>query len=478
MSEPPVSRVRAQDFYDYHKCPHRVYLNRFGDPKEKRPVSDFLNLVFERAILHEQDVIKGLPFQAPAGETVEEQAESTLKLMEGGAERIFQGVLLGNGISGKPDLLERMPGRSKFGEFFYKPVDIKSGSGYENPDKGTLRDDYGMQLYHYGALLENLQKFFPLECEILNRDKQRIPYKMADFAKAYAALFPEVLALVHGKRTDEPVRCGACPDCQWRDHCEEVLAAASDVSLLPDIGRAKRVLLHSLGVKTMQDVIGHDFASVPVKGIGDKTAEKVKRAARAITTGKMEILAKPAVPDAALKIYLDFEDDPTQELIYLCGMWVEPVVRGLNYHGLFAVDEAKEAKLWADIQAFCKEIEGQDYVVFHYSSYEKTKLTQLERKHGIAEQKAVENFRSRMRDLQKIVEHSVVLPERSYGLKRVAPYAGHKYTDEKAGGAQSIVWFHEYQQNPGNSKIVETLLTYNREDCQALQAICGWLRSL
>ena len=45
-----MARVTAQDFYDYDKCPHRVYLNRFGDPKEKLPQSDFLNLLFERAL--------------------------------------------------------------------------------------------------------------------------------------------------------------------------------------------------------------------------------------------------------------------------------------------------------------------------------------------------------------------------------------------------------------------------------------------
>src|SRR6266700_1117968 len=47
---PRMARVTAQDFYDYDKCPHRVYLNRFGDPKEKLPQSDFLNLLFERAL--------------------------------------------------------------------------------------------------------------------------------------------------------------------------------------------------------------------------------------------------------------------------------------------------------------------------------------------------------------------------------------------------------------------------------------------
>jgi predicted RecB family nuclease len=254
--------------------------------------------------------------------------------------------------------------------------------------------------------------------------------------------------------------------------------AAGDVSLLPRIGRDKRAAFAGVGVRTMKDVLSFDFSAVQIKGIGPATAELLARSARALMSGKIEVLSRPALPDAPLKIYLDFEDDPTQELVYLCGMWVEPAIRGLNYLGLFAEDDAKEAMLWADLQGFCAEIEGQDYVVFHYSGYERTKLAQLERKYGVKERNALEKFRSRMVDLRKIVEDSVVLPERSYGLKKVAPYAGHKYTNEKAGGAQSIVWFHEYQQDPNNARIIQTLQTYNQEDCQAMKAICDWLRSL
>lgn len=68
--------------------------------------------------------------------------------------------MLGNGISGRPDLLERVPSKSTFGDFFYKPVDIKGGSGYEDAENGVLREDYGLMLYHYGALLQNCRGSF------------------------------------------------------------------------------------------------------------------------------------------------------------------------------------------------------------------------------------------------------------------------------------------------------------------------------
>jgi predicted RecB family nuclease len=473
-----MDRVTAQDFYDYDKCPHRVYLNRFGDPGEKLPQSEFLNLLFEHALLHEQDVIGDLRYEMPKGTTLEERALSTLQLMQSGVERIYQGVLLQDEASGIPDLLEKVNGKSAFGDYFYKPVDIKSGSGYESEEKGVLREDYGMQLYHYGLLLERLQGAFPPDAEILNKRKERVSYRLDQFKDCYGATFPDVRALATGARSDEPARCGSCGQCQWWGHCEKILVAANDVSLLPDVGRSKKIELNKAGMKTVQDIPRFDFSVVKLKGIGAKTVDSLLHSSSVALSGKPEFLGKADVPDAPLKIYFDFEDDPTQDLIYLCGFWAEPALDGLNYHGLICTDEAGEVKVWANFQQRCAFIRLQDYVVFHYSSYEKTKISALERKYGVVEKYALELFKSRMVDLLPIVKRTVVLPSRGYGLKSVAPFAGHKYSAKDAGGAQSIVWFQEYQRDQTKVNILERLLTYNKEDCLAMKSVEEWLRKL
>lgn len=471
-------RITAQDFYDHEKCPHRVYLNRYGDPNKRLPNPDFLDLLFSRALLHEQAVISGLPFVSPTGETLDERADSTIRLMSAGADRIYQGVLLYAKESGIPDIMEKVDGNSSLGGFFYKPVDIKSGSGFENEQKGTLREDYGLQLFHYATLMERVQGTFPPEGEILNRRGQRLRYELKQFADAYNRQLPVIRSLVEGKVADEPARCPDCGLCQWWGHCEQVLIAANDVSLLPDVGRSRRASLRAVGVRTVAEVGDFDFSATKIKGIGEKTAQALVSNSKAQVSGQVIVLAKLAVADAPVKIYFDFEDDPTQELVYLCGLWVEPAVKDLNYHGFFCVDEAGEAKMWVTFQEFCHELRDRDYVVFHYSFYEKTKLAQLEQKYGLQHVDAVGLFRSRMVDLHSVVKASVALPVRGYGLKHVAPLAGHTYSVENAGGAQAIVWFQRYQAQPSDSKIIKTLLEYNKEDCLAMKAICEWLRKL
>ena len=83
-----------------------------------------------------------------------------------------------------------------------------------------------------------------------------------------------------------------------------------------------------------------------------------------------------------------------------------------------------------------------------------------------------------MVDLHPIVRGSVVLPARGYGLKKIAPFVGLKYTAANTGGAQSIVWFHQYQQNPKDTAVVSELLQYNRGDCIAMKSVEERLRNL
>ena len=84
MSAANAARVTAQDLFDYDKCPHRVYLNRFGDESEKLPQAAFLSLLFERALSHEEDVVGDLACETPSGATLEARAQSTLELMKRG----------------------------------------------------------------------------------------------------------------------------------------------------------------------------------------------------------------------------------------------------------------------------------------------------------------------------------------------------------------------------------------------------------
>ena len=54
-------------------------------------------------------------------------------------------------------------------------------------------------------------------------------------------------------------------------------------------------------------------------------------------------------------------------------------------------------------------------------------------------------------------------------------HLGFKWTSEDASGANSIAWFQEYQSHPENKELLDKILTYNREDCEAMIVVKDYL---
>jgi len=49
--------ITASMLYDLAHCPHRVWLDLYGYESRRDPVSSFVQMLWERGSLHEQDVI-------------------------------------------------------------------------------------------------------------------------------------------------------------------------------------------------------------------------------------------------------------------------------------------------------------------------------------------------------------------------------------------------------------------------------------
>src|SRR5262249_50647080 len=71
----------------------------------------------------------------------------------------------------------------------------------------------------------------------------------------------------------------------------------------------------------------------------------------------------------------------------------------------------------------------------------------------------------------------VYFPVRSNGLKDIGHYIGVKWTSPIASGLQSLVWRHHWEQTQ-DATYREVLVTYNREDCQALKVLMDELSTI
>ena len=151
----------ATDLATITRCAHRIHLDATCDLDFEVPANAFLQLLWEGGRAHEEEVISGLRVERVSGalHPGERQSE-TRRLMKQGVPLIYHGYLEHGGLTGEPDLLERVEEPSALGSFSYIPVDIKSGAAFVG--KGdTPKSQYLMQLCAYAELLEEHQGVRP-----------------------------------------------------------------------------------------------------------------------------------------------------------------------------------------------------------------------------------------------------------------------------------------------------------------------------
>lgn len=468
--------ITAQHIYDYLVCPHRVYLNAHEDPGKKRPLSQFLDLLFRRGSLHEKEVVARFEVSKPEGVTHKKRFKSTLELMRRGEDLIYQGMLIVEEHKGIPDLLKKVSVPSGLGTHSYIPIDIKSGKGYESNANNAANKIYGIQLAFYARLLEAVQGVYPQQAIIINITGDEIPFDPSEFKTTLEEILPHIRALVTGQEKDHPALIQKCNVCGWYNLCLERLKASSDVTLVAGVGRGSKQALNEAGIRDIKDVTTLDQGGIKVKGVKDKLAKKWSRQAAVHLSGNIEILSHTPIPTAPTRIYFDFEDDPFLDLIYLYGFLIVRHDGSSEYTSIWCDDHEGEPQAFLQFLELCRSVAKQDYRVYHYSKHETTVLDRLADKYAAAHVRPLKKFQSKMVDLEKQVTSHVVLPVLSYGLKPVSKFVGFEYSDEDPGGSQSIAWFEEYQKEPGrNGELKERILTYNREDCAATKVVHDWL---
>jgi predicted RecB family nuclease len=214
--------ITAQALYNLTRCPHRVYLDANGDPREKGEVNSFVKLLWELGLQTERDYIASLGDLTVVDlqpMSVEVAASETLRLMREGVALIYQGCLQDPPYVGRPDLLVRRDNLpSSFGAYGYEAIDIKAGKGWE-PSGSTTRKfkrHYAYQILFYRMLLQRIQGASSDKGRIINVDKQIEEFDPDPFESDFESALGQAQRLVAGEETSEPVLSSQCYLCSFR----------------------------------------------------------------------------------------------------------------------------------------------------------------------------------------------------------------------------------------------------------------------
>ena len=179
----------GQHIYGYHLCEHAIFLDFFGDPARKREPDEALRLLFRRGQEHEERVASTLRYPQPgypAGD-MEAAHRATLALMAQGVPGIYQGVLIHDGYLGKPDLLRRVQGSSRFGAWAYEVGDVKSSR--------KVKAQQILQVTFYSHLLDAAQGAPASEGFLFLRDGGEERFRIDDYRWVLLDILEEIAAI-------------------------------------------------------------------------------------------------------------------------------------------------------------------------------------------------------------------------------------------------------------------------------------------
>jgi len=464
--------VTATDIYKYFQCPHWPYYDRFATEEEKtfrREQTDGEKARQEDGIAHEDRIVQKLlkdqtVITAPVTRDAIKDCEETMKLMRQGVPWIYQGTLTHGNRTGRPDLLERREGESLFGDWHYVPVDVKTSTRLQKYQK--------MQLAFYAGLLEDLQGRAPNEASIINIEGQCLPFSPADVREESRGLMADLEAVVSGTKPDLVLRKSCFDVGTWGELCEHYAKESNDIALLYKVDVQKLKALRSLGVRTVDEAARIDPFQIAgsAKGLTHHALDVITRQAQSLRDESVIIRKDVELPGRGLEIHFDIESDPPNDVDYLYGFLVRGE-DGDRYQAFVAKTLEEEDGMWRKFLAWLETL-PLEYVVYHFSPYERTRLEVMKNRYGGSHW--LDLFISHMVDLKDYASSHVTFPLYFYGLKYVAKFLGFRWRGDlvKSGG-ESVDQFERYLETQ-DQNILDEIIRYNEDDVRATAFLKDW----
>ena len=492
-----MARLTASQLYSHLSCPHRVAMDATGDPVLRDEVSAFAQMLWERGVTHERELVASLtvPFEDFSALRGEAREAATRAAIARQAPLIYGGRLSVHELLGEPDLLRREG-------CGYVAIDIKSGAGREGADEedeGRLRKHYGVQLALYTDILEQMGLSAGRYGYIWDGQRRETRYDLAErlgprspcLWELYLKTRAAVLSTLAAPQSSAPALASACKQCVWRSACFEHLRDTQDLTLLPELGRAKREALQeefpTLGQLASADLDPYiDGERTAFPRIGAAMLRKYQRRARLQLTRGEPYLTRPIEwASAPVELFFDIETDPMRDLCYLHGFIIrERDAAGdlrERFEGIFAAEASAAAERDAFAAAMSLLRRYPDAQVVHYSPYERTEYRKLVARYPeVASPEEIEALFTPPRALDLFVDvirpHSE-WPTHDFSIKSLAKHCGFQWRDADPSGASSIEWFDRWVRS-GDPRLRQRLLTYNEDDCRAMRVVLDAVKTL
>ncbi len=493
-----IFQLSATDLSNHLGCNHLTQLNRLvaaGIIKRPSWYDPSLEILIQRGQEHEAAYVqhlihKGLTVVSLRGQSL----TATIDAMQKGADVLVQARLDHGQWMGYADILLKVPGDSKFGNWAYEVQDTKLA---QNTKAATI-----LQLCLYTDLLSELQGNVPEKMHVV-KPGEHFPgeeYRYAEFQAYYRQVKKNFETIMSGPEvTTYPDPVEHCSICAWWQICDRKRHGDDHLSLVAGIRSLHIVELQKQQIATLEQFANSETLEKPERGNKETFLRKQSQAKIQLQGRKLNQLLFEHLPEEAGRglnrlpepdagdIYFDIEGDAFYEdggLEYLFGYaYHENGV--LLYKKIWASNRAEEKQAFSEFMQFVasrwKQHPGM--YIYHFAPYEPSAIKRLARVHALFEKETDVFLRAeRFVDLHAVFKEALLASVETYSLKELEKFS--KYTRnvvlyEASSARKSVeiaLELHAFETlSPATIKTVED---YNEDDCLATEALHRWLENL
>ena len=495
-----MTYITEKMLYNLMQCPHRVTMDLFYEHQEEKKTNSFVKMLWEKELSHKDNIFEEKSKEKGAvnldGLSDSEKETQTIDYMRKKAPLILGGLIRADQLEARPDILQCED------DGLYVAANIKAGMGRES-GTGDIKKHYGVQLVLCMAILEKLglasNKGTPFiedingETVLYDIDEKHGARKIWSLRSVYREFLSQAEKIIKKQEGTTPAYSTAvCSLCHWNEICMRQLREQDDLTLIPELGRAKRdAMIDEIPNRNALAKIDYqDFVTkgkTEFAGIGAATLRKLSQRAQLLANeespymrGKVDLL------NERKELFFDIEVDPTRDFCYLHG-FVERNngnSEGEIYHHFFVEDGSKEEeeRIFREAWNFVKN--SIPSAIYYYSKYERTIWHKLRDKYpSVCSEQDIDDLFSSKNGFQSLdLYYDVVrkygeFPTIDHSIKTLAKYFGFGWREEGASGASSIEKFDRWLEGK-NPRLKEELLEYNEDDCRATRVLLDAIREL
>ena len=306
-------------------------------------------------------------------------------------------------------------------------------------------------------------------CKIVyGKNLKETKFRLTTFSKVTKKSTGELNKILNQSNSPVFHRVTHCQICEFQNSCLEKLKERDDLSLLAGLKPKEVLQKNNRGLFSVKQL---SFTFKPKKNPYRKRKFLPELKALAIREEKTFIQEIPVLKEVATELFIDFEGIIDRGSNYLIGVILKTKDGETNY-SFWADDSTEEENIFIQLFELLKSFD--DYIVYHYGSYEILALQKIAKRipeeYKVVLDKIIENSYN----LLNIFTHYVYPPTYSNSLKEIARFIKFEWTEKDASGIQSTVWRYKWEVSR-DKDLKHKIIKYNIEDCEALIKVKDWL---